>query len=76
MIEVFKTNVRSRALAKSISKILTQKFPQYTVSFDLQDCDRILRIASEIHIDAVAVQAELLQLGVEAEVLSDDVPVQ
>lgn len=43
-IEVFKTNVSDTATADLIRKNLQLAFPGYKINFDLQDCDKILRI--------------------------------
>jgi hypothetical protein len=47
MIEVFKTNVKKRSDAKRVVSILLQHFPASKINFDLQDCDKILRIEGE-----------------------------
>lgn len=44
MIEVFKTNVENASDASNIVQVLLQHFPGSRVNFDLQDCDRILRV--------------------------------
>jgi hypothetical protein len=44
MIEVFRTNVRSRKYAHVILKSLLNHFPHCEANFDLEDCDRILRV--------------------------------
>jgi len=44
VIEVFKTNVENASDASSIVQVLLQHFPGSRVNFDLQDCDRILRV--------------------------------
>lgn len=46
MIEVFKTDIRNKTTAKAILKILKQSFPTSNFNFDLNDCDKILRIES------------------------------
>ena len=43
-IEVFKTNVKSRAAAEQLAARLKLLFPDSRVNFDLEDCDRVLRI--------------------------------
>lgn len=43
-IEVFKTNVYAEAEAAKIINFLLKQFPHYKINFDLDDCDRILRI--------------------------------
>jgi hypothetical protein len=44
VVEVFKTNVRSKRMAKMIILDLVQLFPNAKINFDLEDCDNILRI--------------------------------
>lgn len=44
MVEVFKTNVQEHELAKQLTAELLSHFPQCKINFDLQDCDRILRV--------------------------------
>lgn len=47
MIYVFKTSVRTKAQAKMLGPYLNKTVPGDQWNFDLQDCDRILRIDSE-----------------------------
>jgi len=47
MIEVFKTNVEEAGHAKNVITLLLQHFPCAKINFDLDDCDRILRIEGE-----------------------------
>jgi hypothetical protein len=44
MVEVFKTNVESTDESKAIIRQLHAHFPNYKINFDLDDCDRVLRI--------------------------------
>lgn len=44
MIEVFKTNVETASDANNIVQVLLQHFPGSRINFDLQDCDKILRV--------------------------------
>jgi hypothetical protein len=44
MIEVFKTNVETATDAGNLIEILLQYFPGSKINFDLQDCDKILRV--------------------------------
>jgi hypothetical protein len=44
MIEVFKTDVRQAHQADTLISELLQHFPDSKINFDLDDCDRILRI--------------------------------
>ncbi|WP_163410837.1 hypothetical protein [Flavobacterium ajazii] len=44
MIEVFKTNVQETEQSQMIVKKLLEHFPDSTINFDLEDCDKILRV--------------------------------
>ena len=44
MIEVFKTNVELEEQGELILASLTQMFSALKINFDLDDCDRILRV--------------------------------
>ena len=44
-VEVFKTNVQKDAQARQLAKKLLVYFPYCKINFDLQDCDKILRVA-------------------------------
>jgi hypothetical protein len=72
MIEVFKTNVTQRRDAYRLIESIHRVFRGYKANFDLQDCDRILRIvAGSGHVDAGAVIRLLSRQGFEATVLED-----
>ena len=44
IVEVFKTNVIEEEQAEKLVEELLAHFPQSRVNFDLQDCDKILRV--------------------------------
>lgn len=44
MIEVFRTNIHKKSVAKNIRKQLIENFSESSFNFDLQDCDKILRV--------------------------------
>jgi len=44
MVEVFKTNVQQTKQAEELIFVLRQKFPESKINFDLDDCDKVLRI--------------------------------
>ncbi|HEY8931244.1 MAG TPA: methyltransferase type 11 [Mucilaginibacter sp.] len=46
MVEIFRTNVKSKRLAGKILKVLQANLPAFYFNFDLDDCDRILRVQS------------------------------
>lgn len=47
MVEVFKTDVRQPRQAKLLLGILQKRFPLLRINFDLEDCDKILRVEGE-----------------------------
>ena len=47
MIEVFKTNVEEEHHAHILISSLMKLFPDSRINFDLDDCDRILRIEGQ-----------------------------
>jgi hypothetical protein len=76
MIEVFKTNVRHPAHARLLVQQIHDHFPGYKANFDLDDCDRILRVqAGNDTIHPEPLIKMLGELGCVAEVLPDDEPV-
>ncbi len=46
MVEIFKTNVNNKKQAGKVLKTLNARLPAYLFNFDLDDCDRILRVKS------------------------------
>jgi len=44
MVEVFKTDVYEEGQADSLVCQLLQHFPDSKINFDLDDCDKILRV--------------------------------
>ena len=73
MIEVFKTNVTNGHQARVLVGVIQDRFEGYKVNFDLDDCDRILRIESKRVIDADPLVNLLKDMGVRAEALPDEV---
>jgi len=72
MVEVFKTNVTSNHQARVLVNLIQCQFDGYKVNFDLDDCDRILRIESSREINPQPVIELLTDMGVTAEVLLDE----
>jgi hypothetical protein len=63
-VTVFKTNVSQMADALTVIELLTQQLPQCRINFDLDDCDRILRIESTgIEVNHGQVCQQLITLG-------------
>lgn len=74
MVEVFKTDVCDPRYAELLVQEIHSLFPGYTASFDLDDCDRILRvISSGGHVDAVQIIRLVERFGFSAQVLDDEV---
>jgi tRNA G26 N,N-dimethylase Trm1 len=48
MIEVFKTNVARREQAAKLLEVLENHFPVLKINFDLEDCDKILRVKGSV----------------------------
>lgn len=44
MVEVFKTNVQEVAASKMLIQKLFERFQADRISFDLEDCDKVLRV--------------------------------
>ncbi len=44
MVRIFKTDIGNSLLAEYVLDSLMQLFPSYRINFDLEDCDKILRI--------------------------------
>ncbi len=44
MVEVFKTNVHDEGDSQNLVRHLQRHFPNGRINFDLDDCDRILRV--------------------------------
>ena len=44
MIEVFKTNVHKAGEARRLVALLLNHFPGNKINFDLDDCDKVLRV--------------------------------
>lgn len=77
MVEVFKTNLNDVVQSIIVAKEIERSFPYYEVNFDLDDCDRILRIknrSGSVEIPPVVLLLE--QFGYYAEVLPDTPPVK
>ena len=72
-VEVFKTNVADPERAKWLVDQIERNFTNCKANFDLDDCDRILRVASERKIQSDLLIDLLKNLGCIAEVLPDTI---
>ncbi len=73
MIEVFKTNVNKPAQAEQLVQLIQQTFVGYNANFDLEDCDRILRIKSRTVINSDEVIRLLSRMDISVSVLDETV---
>lgn len=69
MVEVFKTNVCLQEEANTLLKSIHQEFPAYQANFDLEDCDKILRVKCQQKVEPAPLIGLLRSSGFEAEVL-------
>lgn len=75
MIEVFRTNVIDPKQAKFLRDEIRNRFSQYEASFDLEDCDRILRIKSSTgQVKSEQITGLFNEFGFMAQVLPEDYP--
>ena len=70
MVEVFKTNVQHRELAEQLVSVLQGRIDFCKINFDLEDCDKILRVEGE-QICVETIVKILSNYGLECEVLTD-----
>lgn len=51
MVEVYRTNVHDQATAQLLTRELLDRYPDVKINFDLEDCDKVLRVEGK-HIAA------------------------
>lgn len=69
MVEVFKTNVQHQEVAEQLASILQDQFAFSKINFDLEDCDKILRVeANQVCVETII--GILSDHGLECEVLT------
>lgn len=67
-VEIFKTDVSSELIGEIILSKLKNNFPAYKVNFDLDDCDKILRVESKngnIEVNKILVLVEENRVMIE-----------
>jgi len=67
-VDVFKTTVRRKEDAAKIVSLLNEYFPHHLINFDLDDCDKILRIEGAEN-NQTFIKNALGQYGFSCEVL-------
>jgi hypothetical protein len=76
MIEVFKTDVDDSKYADILVEHIQRIFQGYEANFDLQDCDKILRVKNVCGmVNSDRLIQVLNKFGFHAEVLQDNCPV-
>ena len=68
MVEVFKTNVEQVEHSEMLIDQIINQIPNSQINFDLEDCDKILRIEAESVSNQLIIEI-LHQNGYRAEVL-------
>ena len=74
MVEVFKTNVNEPFHAELLIRFIHKSFSEYNTSFDLEDCDKILRVESQCTIESNRLINLIQGFGFEIEILSGEIP--
>jgi len=73
MVEVFKTNVEDTQDAAWILEQMDRNFPDCQANFDLEDCDRILRVKSgHGQVDSEGIITLLNSAGYHASILEEN----
>jgi hypothetical protein len=70
MVFVFKTNIANQWQKEGISKLLKRQFSYLPLEFDLEDCDKVLRIESSFEVTQQVIQL-MQENGYDCEELID-----
>jgi hypothetical protein len=72
IVKVFKTDVQDQLVARQIIYFLQQTFSHCRINFDLDDCDRILRIESlQGSVEEAEIQLLIARCGHHCEPLQE-----
>ncbi|WPR70363.1 hypothetical protein SLW70_10455 [Flavobacterium sp. NG2] len=72
MVEIFKTNIINKEQIKRVVNKIQEKFPYYKIDFDIDDCDKILRIENTNNkIDSEQIINVVSGLGFFIDILAD-----
>jgi hypothetical protein len=75
MVEVFKTNINDEGVANSLLDKIHNTFNDHRANFDLQDCDKILRVRCLAGpVQSYYIMSIVREEGWYAEILPDDEP--
>lgn len=67
MVEVFTTNLEESTEAAALASLVLQHYPYSKVSFDLDDCDKVMRV--EGYFDTGGIQNLFSENGYECSVM-------
>lgn len=71
-VEVFKTDVNDYVWARLLKQQISQVFKHYEIHFDLEDCDKILRISNPLGtVQRAGIIRLMKDFGFHAEILQD-----
>ncbi len=74
MVEVFKTTVQDHTTASILVQEIQKRIISAKVNFDLEDCDRILRVeVSQNHFNWDVIIEVIQRAGYKVEVLSEKI---
>jgi hypothetical protein len=77
MVEVFKTNVKEYDEALIVLAQIHLGYSSYKANFDLQDCDKVLRVeCTDRSVEPSVIIGLLNDFGFSAEVLPDTSPAE
>ena len=68
MVEIFKTNVQKNKQAIALTALLSDTFAHHIIRFDLEDCDKILRVEGHA-VNPSAIVALMQAQGYQCEIL-------
>lgn len=71
-VEVFKTSVQEVSEADWIITLIQSRYPIYRITFDLQDCDKVLRVENQYGaVERDVIHQLVNKMGYQCEVLQD-----
>ncbi len=70
MVEIFKTDISKKKVARSLVKSLESEFPGYKINIDFADCDKVLRIEGECPCDVDQIERFVRHQDIKIELLS------
>ena len=69
-IDIFKTNVQNNKQARMVTGLLKVNFTKAEINFDLEDCDRIMRVKRNDVFEPAAITRYIRKLGFRCEELN------